>query len=134
MITRRSFIGKGMAAIAVLSGMVLYKIDRAELASGQARPQRSFVKPEPAKPAEIVRIEPARERIDSANNRPVGMHAAAFRREENARAIVLVAAAQNGAACLGMLRDEVRRRHTETPRQPQDFVRADADSLVVTAA
>jgi hypothetical protein len=62
------------------------------------------------------------------------MDAASSLAEEDACAIVLVAHAQHGPASLGMLCDELRRRHAKAPRKPQDFVGADADRLVVTAA
>jgi hypothetical protein len=61
------------------------------------------------------------------------MNAASLLIEEYACAIVFLAHAQHGAAGLGMLCDELRRRHAKVTRKPQDFVRPDADRLVVTA-
>jgi hypothetical protein len=81
-----------------------------------------------------VGIDEARERLEPAGEWPVGMDAASLPIEENACAVVLVAHAQDGAASLGMLRDEFRRSHAKAPRQPQDFVGADADRLVMTKA
>jgi hypothetical protein len=81
-----------------------------------------------------IRINPAGKWIESAGKWPVWMDATPFFIEEDASAIVLVAHAQNGAASLGMPGDELRCRHAETSRKPQDFIRADADRLVVTAS
>jgi hypothetical protein len=78
-----------------------------------------------------IRIDPAGKRIEPAGKRPVGMNAATLLIEEDACAIVLVAHAQHGPASLGMLRDELRRRHAKVTRKPQDFVGTDADRLVV---
>jgi hypothetical protein len=61
------------------------------------------------------------------------MNAATLLIEENACAIVLILHPQHGTAGLGVLFDELRRRHAEAPRQPQNLVSADADRLVVTA-
>jgi hypothetical protein len=62
------------------------------------------------------------------------MNTATFLTEEDACAIVLVAHAQHGPTSLRMPCDELCRRHAKTTRKPQDFVRADTDRLVVTAA
>jgi hypothetical protein len=86
-----------------------------------------------AKTLVAVGIDPAGERIQPAGERPVGMDAATLPIEKDAGAVVVVAHAKHRAAGFGMLFDELRGRDAETPRQPQDFVSADANSLVVTA-
>jgi len=78
-----------------------------------------------------VSINPACERIEPAGQRPVGMNAATLLIEKNTCAIVLSLHPQHGAASLGMPFDELRRRDTEPPRQPQNLVSADSDRLIV---
>jgi hypothetical protein len=80
-----------------------------------------------------IRINPACQRIETAGKRPVGMDAATLLIEDDACAFVLIAYAQHGSASLGMLCDELGRCHAKATRKPQDFVRTDADRLVVTA-
>jgi len=81
-----------------------------------------------------ARIDVAGKRIEPAGERPVRMDAATFLVEEDAGAVVLSLHAQDRAAGFGMLLDEFRRRHAETPGEPEDFVGTNADRLVVAAA
>lgn len=81
-----------------------------------------------------VSVNPSGERIEPAGQRPVGMSAATLLIEEDACAIVLILHLQYGTAGLGVPLDELGRRDAEAPRQPKNFVGADADRLVVIAA
>jgi len=104
---------------------------------GSAGPVGAFglrVRRQVAEALVAVGIDPTCERIEPAGQRPVGVDAAALLIEEDAGAVILGLHAQDRAAGFGMLFDEFRRRHAETTREPKDFVRADADRLVVTAA
>jgi len=65
-----------------------------------------------------VGVDPAGKWIEPADERPVGMDAAAFIVKEDACVVVLVTHAQHGAARFGMLCDEFRRRHAKAPRKP----------------
>src|ERR1700692_2503257 len=71
---------------------------------------------------------PTRQGIDTAGQRPVGMHAAAALTEKTAVAVFL--RQQHCAAIFRKAFDELGRRDAEKPCKAQDFVRADTDCLV----
>src|SRR6185295_16833735 len=75
---------------------------------------------------------PARQRIDPARERAIGMDGAAARPEEDAAAVVL-ARLQHGAARLGVTSEELGGGDAEPARQPQRLVRPHPDRLVMAA-